>query len=122
VILLDSNVVIEATRPELADQFAWMKTMTVVVSAISYVEVLGYHRLDSETRERLEGFFAATPILSVDQPVLRRAVQLRQLRKLGLGDALIAATALVHGLALATRNTADFAWIDGLTLADPLAG
>jgi hypothetical protein len=36
-----------------------------------------------------------------------------------LGDALVAATALLHGLTLVTRNTPDFDWIDGLTLLNP---
>ena len=38
---------------------------------------------------------------------------------MGLGDALIAATALVHNRTLVTRNTADLAWVDGLRLSDP---
>jgi predicted nucleic acid-binding protein len=40
---------------------------------------------------------------------------------MGLGDALIAATALVHRRTLVTRNTADFAWVNGLQLLDPFA-
>ena len=41
-------------------------------------------------------------------------------RRIKLGDSLIAATALAHGLALATHNTDDFRWIPGLQLVDPL--
>ena len=36
-------------------------------------------------------------------------------------DALIAATALVHGLTLVTRNVADFETIDGLRILNPWA-
>ena len=57
----------------------------------------------------------------IDQPVLERAVGLRQRRKMSLGDAMIAATAMAHGLSLATRNLADFEWIAGLTTLEPLA-
>jgi predicted nucleic acid-binding protein len=35
---------------------------------------------------------------------------------MSLGDALIAATCLEHGLKLATRNASDFDWIAGLTV------
>ena len=57
-----------------------------------------------------EQFFRAARVLPIDQAVLNRAVELRQQRRMTLGDALIAGTALVHGLRLATRNTADFVW------------
>lgn len=40
---------------------------------------------------------------------------------MSLGDAIIAATALVHDLTLVTRNLDDFRWIAGLRLLDPLA-
>ena len=36
-----------------------------------------------------------------------------------LGDALIAATARVHGFSLVTGNVRDFRWIEDLTLIDP---
>ena len=39
---------------------------------------------------------------------------------MGLGDAIIAATAMVHNLTLVTHNTEDFRWIAGLELLDPL--
>ena len=39
---------------------------------------------------------------------------------MSLGDAIIAATALIHGLTLATRNVRDFHWIDELTILDPI--
>ncbi len=48
-----------------------------------------------------------------------RAITLRQQRKMGLGDSIIAATALVHGLALVTRNVDDFKHVAGLALINP---
>lgn len=65
--------------------------------------------------------FAGSLILGVNDPVIHEAVRLRQLRKMGLADALIAATALVHQMTLVTHNTRDFARIDGLSVVDPLA-
>jgi toxin FitB len=50
---------------------------------------------------------------------LDQAVRLRQLRKMTLGDALVAGTALTHRLTLVTRNTGDFRWIPDLTGLDP---
>ena len=39
---------------------------------------------------------------------------------MGLGDSIIAATAMTHNLTLVTHNTEDFRWIAGLELLDPL--
>jgi predicted nucleic acid-binding protein len=49
------------------------------------------------------------------------AIGLRQQRKMSLGDALIAATALEHNLTLATHNEGDFSWVPGLRF-DSLTG
>ncbi len=39
---------------------------------------------------------------------------------MSLGDALIAASALRHGLKLATHNKKDFEWIKSLEVIDPM--
>jgi hypothetical protein len=59
-------------------------------------------------------------ILALDETVIDRAIALRQVRNVGLADAIIAATALVHALPLVTRNTADFQNIEGLQLINPV--
>ena len=91
------------------------------VSEISIVEALGFHRLRDIDRIGLEMFFANCRLLSVDRSVIQSATGLRQKRKMSLGDSLIAATALTHGLTLATHNAADFHTIDALIVIDPLA-
>lgn len=48
------------------------------------------------------------------------AIRLRQMRKMSLGDSLVAATTIVRHLTLATHNTSDFSWIAGLALIDPM--
>jgi predicted nucleic acid-binding protein len=90
-----------------------------VVSAVSYVEVLGYHQLDDEERQYVEAFFRLAQVLPLSQAVLEQAVSLRQQRRMSLGDALVAGTALVHEQTLVTRNVEDFHWIQGLSLLNP---
>lgn len=53
---------------------------------------------------------------AVDRAVAERAGRIRRDSHLRLPDALIAATALEHGLNLATRNHADFKPVTGLRL------
>lgn len=92
---------------------------TIAVSVISYVEVLGYHKLTPEEKTLLEAFFSKVELLEISPAIRDQAVQLRQAQRISLGDALIAATALVHDLSLVTRNVDDYKWISDLTIINP---
>jgi len=46
-------------------------------------------------------------------------ISIRKIHRIKLPDAIIAATALVNGLELVTRNINDFKNIDGLNLINP---
>jgi predicted nucleic acid-binding protein len=119
-MLIDSNIIIYATQPGHAKLREFIAAQAPAVSAVSYVEVLGYHELTAAEELLLREFFAVSTMLPIDQDVLDQAVTLRRQQKMSLGDALVAATALVHRLPLATHNVNDFAWIDGLIVVDPL--
>lgn len=119
MMLVDSNIIIYATQPEHPDLRQFIAAHSPAVSAVSYVEVLGFHRLSTQDQALLEAFFSAATILPITQAVLDQAVQLRQARRMSLGDALIAATCLAHKLTLVTRNVTDFAWIPNLQLLNP---
>jgi len=118
-MLLDSNIIIYAAQPEYVQLRRFIAERSPAVSAISYVEVLGYHRLSDHDRQYFEQFFHVARVLPISQAVLDQAVTLRQRKKMTLGNALIAGTALVHRLTLVTRNTDDFRWIQELILLNP---
>ena len=115
-MLIDSNIIIYAAKPEHNALRQFIAEHTPAVSAVSYVEVLGYHQLTEQELQYFEVFFAVAPILALSQAILDQAVKLRQLKKMTLGDALVASTALVHNLTLVTRNTQDFEWISDLSV------
>lgn len=119
-MLIDSNIIIYASQPEHDALREFIAAQAPAVSAVSYVEVLGYHELSAAEESLFRQFFAVSTMLPIDQDVLDQAVALRRQHKMSLGDALVAATALVHHLPLATHNVDDFAWIDGLIVVDPL--
>lgn len=121
MILADSNVLIYAAKGTHPGFAAFVAEVQPRFSAITYVEALGYRALPSGEERYLEEVFRVTGLVPVDDAVLREAVRLRQIRKMTLGDALIAGTALAHGWKLATRNKADFSWIAGLEVVDPLS-
>jgi predicted nucleic acid-binding protein len=120
-LLLDSNIIIYAAAPEYDDLRTMIAAEAPSVSVVSVVEVLGYHKLTSGERQLFESFFTAAQVLPITDDVIAHAVRLRQQRKMALGDALIAATALALGLELLTRNTSDFAWISGLHVRNPIS-
>lgn len=119
-MLLDSNI-IYAARPEHVALRQFIADNPCAVSAVSYVEVLGYHKLTEPDKLALTAFFAAAEVLPLTQAVLDRAVQLRLARTMSLGDALVAATALESNRTLVTRNVDDFSEIEGLVLYNPMS-
>jgi predicted nucleic acid-binding protein len=120
-MLADSNLLIYAAKPEYAGLEAWMAGHVEAVSAVSLVEVLGYHLMTPESLQLLTAMFAPLSVIYPSPTTFDLAVNLRQQRKMSLGDALIAATCLEHGEPLATANVDDFKWIAGLTVVNPLA-
>ncbi|HKI01121.1 MAG TPA: type II toxin-antitoxin system VapC family toxin [Thermoanaerobaculia bacterium] len=122
MMLLDSNIIIYSAQPENEFLRRLIAEEAPAVSAVSYVEVLGFHRLAEAERRYFGAFFAEARVLPLAQPVLDEAIRLRQARKIKLGDSLVAGTALLHGLTLVTRNVDDFTGIDGLRVLNPFAG
>lgn len=120
-MIADSNILIYAFLAGNRALRSFISNRLPAVSAITYVEVYGYHRLTIDQASTLRQLFSDLTILPLDQRILDEAVALRQQRRMDLGDALIAATALVHHKTLVTRNIADFEWVTGLRLLDPFA-
>jgi predicted nucleic acid-binding protein len=83
-------------------------------SVITRAELLAGADSDEPIVRRL---LAGMEEILVDRRVADRAGRLRRdITAIHLPDALIAATALVHGIALATHNRRDFKRIPGLRL------
>lgn len=119
-MLIDSNIIIYAAKAERDELRRFIAQHAPYVSAVSYVEVLGYHRLTEQERQYFTAFSGTLSMLAIAPAVIESAIALRQTRKMALGDALIAGTALAYNLALVTHNVKDFDWINGLTIIDPL--
>ncbi len=132
--LVDSNVLCEPTRaaPD-AKVVEWLGVheSEMVVDAIVLGEIrLGVLSLPAgRRRARLEEWLAAVTdgieCLPWDTSVSRRWAELvaglrRRGRTMPLLDSMIAATALEHGLTIATRNVRDFE-IAGVEVVDPFA-
>jgi predicted nucleic acid-binding protein len=88
-------------------------------SIIVKIEVLGFNG-DPLEMQKIDDFLTFANIFYLDDIVSDKAIYLRKTyKKLKLGDALIAATALVNDLVIVTRNTKDFQNIAGLEYLNP---
>lgn len=121
--LANSNAVIDYTGGLLptpaALRFDAVVNEEFNISIVTRIEALGFNG-PSEQMQALEEFLNLATLFYVDDAVAARAIALRKTyKKLKLGDAIIAATALVFGFTLLTRNTDDFKNIAELVIVNP---
>lgn len=118
--LLDSNLIIYAASPADTVVVPFIASLRrVFVSEIALVETLGYYKITEREKSAIRQVVQTCTALGVFRDVIERAIVVRQQMRVSLGDALMAATALQHGLPIATRNVGDYQGIEGLHIIDP---
>ena len=120
MMLLDSNIFIYALQPEYSKLRSWFAANDISASSITLLEVLGYHKLNDMDKKDYKELFACTEIVPVSQTIIETAINLRQQKKMSLGDSIIASTAIVHKKTLVTRNIKDFSWIEKINIYNPM--
>lgn len=128
MIVLDTNVISEAMRPQPNPHvLGWLNSQavdTLYLSSVTLAELLfGIRVLPAGARQdrlahALDGLLALFPgrILSFDQDAARRYADMAATgptgqsagRPLSAADGYIAATAAAHGFAVASRNVRHF--------------
>jgi toxin FitB len=136
MFILDTNVVSELRKPLESsphpDLIQWANEVdasSLFLSSITLLElelgILLLARKDSRQADTLRHWFENRVlvefegrILPVDAIVTRRCAQLHVPNPQSERDAMIAATALVHGMTVVTRNVSDFR-ASGVALLNP---
>jgi predicted nucleic acid-binding protein len=118
--ILDSNILIYSYSEayKYLRELIWSEN--VFASEISRLEVLGFHGMTKPEEEYFLDLFFILKTHEIDRLVLDEAIQLRKSHKMRLGDSIVAATALVPGLEIYTRNVADFVKVQGLKVINPI--
>ncbi len=122
--ILDTNVISELrkgrkTHPNVKKWAETLPSASLYISVISVLEleigILFVDRRDKEQGAILRAWMDrhvlptfSGRILSIDTAVAQRCATLHAPNPCSDRDALIAATALIHGLTVATRNAVDF--------------
>lgn len=118
-MLLDSNIVIHASQPGGEWLAAWTEHPEAALASVTRIEALGFAGLAVDEEAAIRRLLAASLCYTLDDEVIERAIRLRQQKRMKLGDAIIAATALEYALPLVTRNEADFQHLPGLEIINP---
>lgn len=132
--LLDTNVVsifrrIDKAPRQILDWAASVDAEDFYLSVVSILEIEQGILMKERTDRAQAGLYRdwlnndilvryEDRILPVDLPVARRCARLHVPDRRSERDALIAATALVHGMTVVTRNEADFK-ATGVPLINP---
>lgn len=129
MLLIDTNIISELSRQQPdAGVLAWAAGVSEFRLSVVSVEEIAYGlawRPNPRIQAWVDGFFSRHAALPITQEIARRAGELRghlaaQGRPRTQADMLIAATALIHGHTLVTRNTRDFEAC-GLPLLNPFS-
>ena len=92
-VFLDSNIIIYTGLVDQVSLRNWLQTRTLVVSAISLLEVLGYHKISPKDFRYFKSFFSECEVIPVQRDIIETAIIFRQQKRMSLGDSLIVATA-----------------------------
>ncbi len=118
MILLDTNVIIYLAKGDLS--YELIAKHDIAHSSITKIEALGYSKITAQELLLLSTIFNESYELIINNDVINKAISLRQAKNIRLGDAIIAATAMVNSVTLWTANTDDFKHIVGLKIYNPL--
>lgn len=118
--LIDSNILIYAAKAEASDELRTIVAGSdVFVSEISRLEVLGFQSITPDQKHFFEQLFSLIAILPIDKAVIDKAIELRQVKKMKVGDSIIAATAFLKGLQLVTADQ-DFNKVTEINIDNPI--
>ncbi len=120
--LIDTNILIYHTRGS-EESISFMTSIlsqeAFNISVITKIEFLGWDKHTPDGIEKCKQLLEYANTYPVDEGIAKKAIELKSRIRIKLADAIIAATAVLNNLNLATRNINDFKAIEALELTNP---
>ncbi len=111
---------LNATLPAQAMQFMdELVDYNCNISVITKMETLGFAFKSIVEQRTMETFVSGSNVPVINDEIVDETIAIRKIKKIKLPDANDAATAVVYGFILISRNTSDFANIQNLHVIDP---
>ena len=113
--LLDTNIIIYYFNGIIKDNIITdILKNSFNISIITKIEFLSWQRLfeDNELNKKALDFISNAKIYDLTTLVANKTIENRQRYKIKTPDAIIGATAIVHGFDLVTNNVDDFSKLD----------
>ena len=120
--LIDTNILIYHTQgSEICLNFLskLIDESSLNISILTKVEFLGWDKHTPEGFEKCKKLIESAIIYPLDKEIADKAIEIKRHINIKLADAVIASTALINDLTLATRNVEDFKMLSELNLVNP---
>ena len=119
--LVDTNILIYLSKKTLDFEKVASPEVTLYISVITYMEVLGYKFENNFEKQKIERLCKLFPIIHLNIEIVEKVISIRQQHKIKLPDAIILATAVISKMELITANVSDFVNIDhNLKIYNPM--
>ena len=121
--LIDTNILIyyfNGLIPEIIkSDISKILKNSFNVSIITVIEFLGYHKFNNKQYSLARHWVNNSNIFKLTDEISFVSIDLKRNYNLKLGDALIAATAMVNKLILVSRNEKDFTKLKNFKIFNP---
>ena len=116
--LIDTNVIIDFSANRIPKQGNDLLSVCFdddpQISIITKIELLGFPFVTPAVKDLIK----VSSIIGLTDQIVDQTILIRKQHKIKLPDAIIAATSMISGLILLSRNSSDFKKIRGLDYMD----
>ena len=121
--LFDTNIFIYYlnAEPHVEELFSrdFQSTNNIYYSVVTEIELLSFPRLNEEENRIIKGLLEKLLPISLTEVVKEKTIEIKKNFKIGIADAIIAASAIVLNASLITRDEPGFNKIKEIYLINP---